>query len=108
MRRRSHKYLDRSWHAAVVGLALLINASQVLADPNPEREALASLIHEIEALEPLIATAESEANPDARIRLRYDWLREDLKRVRRGIQDQIDAPCGTSPPVPPLRGDYRR
>jgi RAQPRD family integrative conjugative element protein len=92
--------------ALFVGLLLLGNIA--LADPDAEREALARLIHEIEALEPLIATAESQATPEARIRFRYDWLRQDLKRIRAGVQEHIDAPRNEPRKVPPLRGDYRQ
>ena len=70
-------------------------------------EALARLIHEIEALAPLIETAESQASPDARIRFRYDWLRQDLVHIRAGIQEHIDAPRTEPRTFPPLRGDYR-
>ena len=45
-----------------------------LADADAEREVLARLTHEIEALEPLMRSAQSQANPDARVRFRYDWL----------------------------------
>ena len=92
----------------VIGLLLVGVASPVLADPDAEREALARLIHEIEALEPVIATAESQATPDARIRFRSDWLRQDLERIRAGIQEHIDAPRNEPRKVPPLRGDYRQ
>jgi len=78
------------------------------ADVDAERETLARLTHEIEALEPLIRSAESQANPDARVRFRYDWLRQDLARVRLGIQEHIDAPRAEPRTFPPLRGDYRR
>ena len=94
----------------VLGFALGIPLfwGTAVADPDAEREALARLIHEIEALEPVIATAESQATPDARIRFRYDWLRQDLKRIRAGIQEHIDAPRSEPRKVPPLRGDYRQ
>ena len=92
--------------ALFVGLLLLGNIA--FADPDAEREALARLIHEIKALEPLIATAESQATPDARIRFRYDWLRQDLERIRAGVQEHIDAPRNEPRRVPPLRGDYRQ
>ena len=57
---------------------------------------------------PLIEDAESQANPDGRIRFRYDWLRQDLVRIRAGIQEHIDAPRTEPRTFPPLRGDYRR
>ena len=94
--------------AAIVLLVSLVPLVAVSADANAEREALARLIHEIEALTPLIDTAESQANPDARIRFRYDWLRQDLARIRAGIQQHLDAPRTEPRTFPPLRGDYRQ
>lgn len=86
---------------------LLAVAGPALAGDG-ERAALARLIHEIDALSPLIEEAEREADPDARIRFQYDWLRVDLARMRMAIQEHIDAPATEPRSVPPLRGDYRR
>ena len=91
---------------AVFGTAVPLQP--LFADADAEHEALARLTHELEALEPLIRTAESQAEPDARIRFRYDWLRQDLSRMRQGIQDHIDAPRAEPRSFPPLRADYRR
>jgi RAQPRD family integrative conjugative element protein len=96
------------WLACATALAFLFSSSSVLADADAEREALARLIHEINAIAPLIASAESQANPDARIRFRYDWLRQDLARIRAGLQEHIDAPRSEPRTFPPLRGDYRQ
>jgi len=90
----------------IAGLSLLSSAN--FADTDAEREALARLIHEIEALAPLIASAESQASPDARIRFRYGWLNRELERIRAGVQEHIDAPCREPRTPPPLRGDYRQ
>ena len=92
----------------VLTAGLCFLGTTALADPDAEREALARLIHEIEALKPLVETAESQASPEARIRFRYDWLRQDLERIRAGIQEHIDAPRNEPRKVPPLRGDYRQ
>jgi len=86
----------------------LLAAAPALADSDAERAALARIAHELEALDGVIRLAESQADPDARIRFHYDWLREDLSRVRRGIQDHIDAPRAEPRSFPPLRGDYRQ
>jgi RAQPRD family integrative conjugative element protein len=80
----------------------------VRADAAGEREQLARVIHELQALEPLLRAAQSQANPDARVRFRYDWLRQDLQRMRLGIQEHINAPRTQPRSFPPLRGDYRR
>ena len=108
MRNTGHQLL-RSVAILIFGaLAAALPLRAVLADTDAEREALARIVHELEALEPLIRTAESQANPDARIRVRDDWLRQDLARMRLGIQEHIDAPRAEPRNFPPLRGDYRR
>ncbi|MCP5417426.1 MAG: conjugal transfer protein [Chromatiaceae bacterium] len=89
-------------------IAATFATSPVLADADAEHEALARLIHELKTLEPMIRSAESQANPDARIRFRYDWLRQDLARMRSGVQEHIDAHQAEPRTFPPLRGDYRR
>ena len=78
------------------------------ADADGERAALARIIHELQAIEPLITEATSQANPDARVRFQYNWLRQDLDRIRIGIQEHIDTPRSEPRTFPPLRGDYRR
>jgi len=89
-------------------LATAVPVPFAAADADGERAALARIDHELQAIEPLITEASSQANPDARIRFQYDWLRQDLDRIRRGIQAHIDAPRSEPRTFPPLRGDYRR
>ncbi|RTZ78911.1 MAG: conjugal transfer protein [Gammaproteobacteria bacterium] len=79
-----------------------------MADPDGERAALARITHEFQALQPLIDEAAAQADPDARIRFQYDWLRQDLDRIRLGIEAHIDTPRAEPRSFPPLRGDYRR
>jgi RAQPRD family integrative conjugative element protein len=88
--------------------ALVVLSFSALADADGEREAQARLAHELAALEPLIAEAEAQAPPEARIRFRYDWLREDLEQVRAGIRAHVTAARAEPRKVVPLRGDYRR
>ncbi|MEZ5489103.1 MAG: RAQPRD family integrative conjugative element protein [Gammaproteobacteria bacterium] len=80
----------------------------VFADADAERDALVRIIHELKALELLIKQAEANADQDARVRFRYDWLRQDLKQIRDGVQLHINAPRAQPRSFPPLRGDYRR
>jgi len=86
----------------------LLASSPVLAGADGERAVLARLVHELETLDGVIRSAESQSDPDARLHFRYDWLRQDVERVRRGIQDHIDAPRVDPRILPPLRGDYRQ
>ena len=90
----------------LLGTALPIQFA--VADADGERSALARITHELQSIDPLITEAASQANPDARIRFQYDWLRQDLDRIRLGIQAHIDAPRSEPRSFPPLRGDYRR
>ena len=89
-------------------LAAALPVHFAIADANGEQAALARIHHELQAIEPLITEAASQANPDARIRFQYDWLRQDLDRIRLGIEAHIDAPRSEPRSFPPLRGDYRR
>ena len=89
-------------------LATAVPVPFAVADADGERAALARIEHELQAIEPLIIEAASQANPDARIRFQYDWLRQDLDRIRRGIEEHINAPRSEPRTFPPLRGDYRR
>jgi RAQPRD family integrative conjugative element protein len=91
-----------------VFVGCILTSSSALADVDGERAVLARLAHELVSLDPLIRTAESHADPNARVHFRYDWLRQDLERVRRGIQDHIDAPRAEPRSFPPLRGNYRQ
>ena len=93
---------------AIGFISMWILAFPAWADAEGEREMLARLAHELAALEPLIARAETQAPPEARIRFRYDWLRQDLAKVRGGIEEHLGTPREEPRSLPPLRGDYRR
>ncbi len=88
--------------------AIALHGPLAYADADAERQALARIIHELELLRPLLVEAKAAADPDSRIQFRYDWLKKDLERIRRGIQEHIDAPRAEPRSVTPLRGDYRR
>ncbi len=93
----------------IISLIIAIAVTPVLyADAEAERATLARIIHELQTISPLITEAASQANPDVRIRFQYDWLRQDIERIRLGIQSHIDAPRSEPRAFPPLRGDYRR
>ena len=99
----------RMTHVLVLGLlGTVLPVQFAIADADGEREALARIIHELQAVGPLIDQAASQANPDARIRFQYDWLQQDFDRIRLGIQEHIDTPRSEPRTCPPLRGDYRR
>lgn len=87
-----------------IGLLCLSTAS---ADAEGERAALARLVHELEALAPIIADAEGQAESDAAIRFEYAWLRDDLLRMKLGLREHMTATRNQPRSFPPLKGDYR-
>lgn len=86
----------------------LLLSTPLFADIDAERESLARLVHELDALGPLLRAAESQADPDARIRFQYAWLRQDIARIRLGIEEHLNAPRAEPRRFPPISGDYRR
>ncbi len=77
------------------------------SDADGERAALARLIHELEALTPLIIEAKAQSNPDSRVAFEYDWLQLDIQRMKSGIEEHLVAPRTQPRSFPPLKGDYR-
>jgi RAQPRD family integrative conjugative element protein len=89
-------------------IMILTIAPAMHAGADAEREALAGIIHELQAIESLIDKAQAQSVKDTRIRFQYQWLRQDLIQIKDGIQSHIDAPRAQPRTFPPLRGDYRR
>ena len=91
---------------------LLVNVWAALparADEDQEREKLARIAAEIRVVEDMTAEAAraAQTSPSGRVRFRYDWLQGDLRQMRAGIEQHLNAPQQPRP-VPPLRGDYRQ
>ena len=97
-----------NWNCTLLLTLTIVLPASAWAGAEAEREALARLAHELQALEPLIQDAETRADRDARIRFQYSWLRQDLRRVREGIEDHLRNPSAEPRRFPPLRGDYQR
>jgi RAQPRD family integrative conjugative element protein len=89
-------------------LPLLLGGGLALpagADADGERAALVRLIEELDALDPAVAAAERQADPAARTRFAYDWLRADLARLRQGIREHAERPRTEPQPVAPRVGE---
>lgn len=97
-------------HACVVSLLVASGLqSAVAADGAAEREQLAALDRQLELLDRLAEHA-ADVSPQDRARYHFDYarLREDVKRVRAGVQDYL-VPQRAQPRDPvPLAGDYLR
>ena len=86
--------------AGSIGLAIAAN--------DEEKAGLVQLVHELDALEPVISEAQNKALVDTRIRFNYGWLRSDLNYVKSGIQEYLASPGNEPRKYPPLRGGYRQ
>lgn len=92
----------------IIAAILLVGFSSFsYADNDAERTALAKIIHELDALKPLILEAQSQANPDKRPATQYDWLLLDIHRVRSGVEELLLSPRIQPRSFPSLKGDYR-
>ena len=95
----------------VAAALLCLMTVPVAADPvtsqDDENATLVRLIHELDALTPLINEAEGKAMVDNRVRLNYGWLRRDIALVKGGIEWHLNTPSTEPRNVEPLRGDYR-
>lgn len=78
-------------------------------DNTAEREVLASVVRQLDLLDRLAERAAAVSPPDrARYHFDHARLREDVKRVRAGVQDYL-VPQRAQPRDPvPLAGDYTR
>jgi len=73
-----------------------------------ERKALTDILLHLQDADILIQTAEAQQNNDQRIKFRYDWLRKDLYRIKRGVSDHLSSPESQPRAFEPVIGDYRR
>ncbi len=73
-----------------------------------EHQYLALLANEITALEAVLQKAEINRDKDARVKFQYDWLRDDLSKMKSGVLTHINAPRTNPRKVAPLQGDYRQ
>ena len=91
-------------------LLLLFVWQGALADEeiSTEHQALLKIDRHLSDLVLLIDEAELSADPDRRIRFRYDWLRRDIARVRNGVQAHIHRPLAEKQANAALQGDYQR
>ncbi|HFD11714.1 MAG TPA: conjugal transfer protein [Crenotrichaceae bacterium] len=87
---------------------LWLLSQTMLADQIAEHQLLAQLVHELDALQPLIDGAQDNSDQDARVHFNYDWLRTDVERIRTGIHNHLTQPRPQPRHIAPLKGDYRQ
>lgn len=78
------------------------------ADSDLENERLAALVRQLDMLDRLAAQASVSSNTNNRYHFDYARLRQDVARIRTGIEEYL-SPRRAQPRDPdPLNGEYRR
>ncbi len=100
MRRRS---------VLALALSLIACLSSSASDESIERERLAAILREFDAIERLTRESESAA-PASGTRYHFDYarLRADLARVRAGVEDYLVPPRAQPRDLQALQANYRR
>lgn len=95
--------------SGAVVLMLTLGFSGV-AGAQGEKAVLARLVHELSAMEYLVATAQrAPKSPGSRLNFDYGALRNDLEKVRNGLREYINMSAitpRTTPIIQPLNGAY--
>ena len=92
-----------------LSVLLLASPAPVLASGAIEREQLAALARQLNLIDRLAEHAANTAPQErARYHLDHARLREDLQRVRAGIQDYLTPPRAQPRDPVELSGDYRQ
>lgn len=84
----------------------MLTSISVYADTAAENTELARVLHILDSLKPIINAAEQRRDPKARVQFRYDWLRYDLKQIKIGIDQKVNAPRIQPRIIKPLKGDF--
>ena len=96
----------KPWITLIFALSL-ISISPVRAEAELERTQLAGLVEEIDFLLQRVETIRTDAPDQRRVRFRYDDLAQDLRLMRSGIAEYIQADLRAGRSIQPLTGRYR-
>jgi len=87
---------------AIVGLSSV----NTFADTAQENTTLSRISNILNAVYPLIAKAQKEADPNTRVKFRYDWLQKDIQAIQSGIAERINASKIEPRAIQPLKTHY--
>lgn len=76
------------------------------ADTARENENLARIVHVLDALQPLLQEAETQQAINERVLFDYAALRQDIGRIKAGIQRKFAHNQLEPRIIQPLQGDY--
>ena len=87
-------------------LLSLILIPMAHADEAMENDALARIQKVLNSLTPLINQADQQKDTQAREQFNYDALRDDIQKIKQGINEKLQTVPVQPRTVTPLQGDY--
>ena len=91
---------------AVLAAVSITSCGAAFANTAQENADLALVVRQLQAVYPLIYKAEQQANPNARQKFHYDWLRQDLATIISGINQKLKPQPLEPREIQPIKGDY--
>jgi len=91
---------------AFIYMASLMVYTPAYADAESENAILARINHELSSLEPLINEAEKQQPAYSRVHFDFSQLRADIRKIKTGIQQQLENADVEPRAVEPIKGDY--
>ncbi len=102
---------------SLVGVLFLGGCVNCLASPELESVYLTHLVHQLEAMKPMIEAARHQQSPNQRVKFHYTaWtdaqgnkhagLLDDVNAIQQGIQAKLNHPVLTPKILPSISGDY--
>ncbi len=96
---------------------LVLMGSSVFADDDQMKITLVKIVHQLEAIKPLIHQAEQEQSQNPRMKIhfeewissegeRHNGLRQDIENIQQALIEAINAKEADPRIVPPIKGDF--
>ena len=86
----------------------IVGQTAAIAETTLEKQYLSKILEEINWIHVLIEKAENQQKKEERIQeqFRYDWLKNDLKKIAGGIKEKLTLPTIQPRDYTLLKGNY--
>lgn len=93
----------------VIAFSICVLLVPTVATADAEKEHLKQVLQELRVLETVLSEAERHAqNNTSPVKFTYQAFRNDIRLMKRGLEDYIDNSQTGPRYFPPMQGDYRR
>lgn len=87
-------------------IASLLFTAPVYGNTPTENMDLARISHILDASYPIIEDAKKQADPNQRLKFHYEWLKEDIQSIQKGIAQKIKQDRIEPRVITPLKTKY--